>query len=95
MVLPRCVEALVAQLAILKAGGVYVPIDPQFPSQRQGLMIRDCGARQVLGNGPSVLGAGLEVIVPIGLTCEESQARIEQCPAENPGLSCAGMRWRT
>ena len=37
-------------LAILKAGGVYVPIDPEFPPQRQALMIRDCGARQVIGN---------------------------------------------
>jgi amino acid adenylation domain-containing protein len=89
IVLPRCVQALVAQLAILKAGGVYVPIDPQFPALRQGLMIRDCGARQVLGSGRSVLEAGLEGSAR-WLDLEESQARIDQCPSHNPGLPWAG-----
>ena len=51
VVMPRTLGMLVAQIAILKVGGVYVPIDPQIPAERQAFMIRDCGARRVLGEG--------------------------------------------
>ncbi len=34
LVLPRCTEAVVALLAILKAGGLYVPLDPHLPPAR-------------------------------------------------------------
>ena len=39
----RSVEAVVAILAVLKAGGVYVPIDPNDPSDRQRFIIEDSG----------------------------------------------------
>ncbi|MCA1386571.1 MULTISPECIES: AMP-binding protein, partial [unclassified Bradyrhizobium] len=47
-VLDRSVALLVAQLAILKAGGVYVPIDRALPPARQELLRADCAARLVL-----------------------------------------------
>ncbi|MBB4367216.1 amino acid adenylation domain-containing protein, partial [Bradyrhizobium sp. CIR18] len=47
-VLDRSVALLVAQLAILKAGSVYVPIDPALPSARQELLMADCAARLAL-----------------------------------------------
>ncbi|MQX16892.1 AMP-binding protein, partial [Sinorhizobium terangae] len=46
--LDRSVSLVVAQLAILKAGGVYVPIDRALPSARQEWLIADCAARLVL-----------------------------------------------
>ena len=36
--LPRDPDLLVALLAVLKAGGVYVPLDPQWPAERLRLM---------------------------------------------------------
>ena len=44
IVLDRCSELIVAVLAVLKAGGVYVPIAPTLPAQRRDeLMARvDC-----------------------------------------------------
>ncbi|MGY3131094.1 amino acid adenylation domain-containing protein [Bradyrhizobium sp. USDA 4501] len=47
-VLDRSAALVVAQLAILKAGGVYVPIDPALPMARQELLMADCAARLVL-----------------------------------------------
>ncbi|MER8951087.1 AMP-binding protein, partial [Mesorhizobium sp. M0809] len=47
-VLDRSVALVVAQLAILKAGGVYVPIDRALPSVRQEWLIADCAPRLVL-----------------------------------------------
>ncbi|MHC2468212.1 amino acid adenylation domain-containing protein [Bradyrhizobium embrapense] len=47
-VLDRSAALVVAQLAILKAGGVYVPIDRALPPARQQLLMADCAARLVL-----------------------------------------------
>ncbi|MBB4375375.1 amino acid adenylation domain-containing protein, partial [Bradyrhizobium sp. cir1] len=47
-VLDRSVALVVAQLAILKAGGVYVPIDRALPVARQELLMADCAVRLVL-----------------------------------------------
>ena len=38
-------EALTAILAVLKAGGCYVPIDPMYPPDRIEFMLKDSGAR--------------------------------------------------
>ncbi|MGS1054645.1 non-ribosomal peptide synthase/polyketide synthase [Burkholderia glumae] len=43
-VLERGAALVAAQLAILKAGAAYVPIDPQAPAARQAWIMRDCGA---------------------------------------------------
>jgi aspartate racemase len=37
----RSVELVVGLLAILKAGGLYVPLDPSSPSERLAFMLRD------------------------------------------------------
>src|SRR5215217_4595802 len=39
--LDRSPEALVALLGILKAGGVYVPLDPDYPTERLNYMLAD------------------------------------------------------
>ncbi len=48
VVMPRSTRMVIAQLAILKCGCVYVPVDPEFPVERQAFIFRDCGARLVL-----------------------------------------------
>ncbi|MFJ7954361.1 amino acid adenylation domain-containing protein [Lysinibacillus sp. NPDC096418] len=39
--LPRSEEMVIAMLAVLKAGAAYVPIDPEFPSDRISYMLED------------------------------------------------------
>jgi amino acid adenylation domain-containing protein/non-ribosomal peptide synthase protein (TIGR01720 family) len=46
--LPRTEWAIVAMLGILKAGGVYVPLDPESPAQRSAHIVRETGSRIVL-----------------------------------------------
>ena len=44
----RSIDLIVAQLAILKAGAAYVPLDPQAPALRQAWITADCAARLLI-----------------------------------------------
>ncbi|WP_345624796.1 condensation domain-containing protein, partial [Streptomyces ziwulingensis] len=55
--LPRSVELLVVLLAVLKAGGAYLPLDLEYPEERVAFMLRD--ARPVLVVGGTEAGGPL------------------------------------
>jgi amino acid adenylation domain-containing protein len=44
----RSPEMLVGLLGVLKAGGAYLPLDPNYPRERMALMLEDSGARVLL-----------------------------------------------
>jgi amino acid adenylation domain-containing protein len=44
----RSTEMVVAMLAVLKAGGVYVPLDPEHPPARLRWLLEDAGAAMLL-----------------------------------------------
>ncbi|RYZ35944.1 MAG: amino acid adenylation domain-containing protein, partial [Myxococcaceae bacterium] len=46
--LERSADALIAFLAVLKAGGAFVPLDPAAPVARKDFLLRDCGASVLL-----------------------------------------------
>lgn len=69
----RSFELIAAFLAVLKAGGVYLPIDPAFPAERADYMLQDSGAVLLLtdeGDKPSINFKGRSVtpeeLVPEG-----------------------------
>ncbi|HEX2209655.1 MAG TPA: amino acid adenylation domain-containing protein, partial [Longimicrobium sp.] len=65
VLLERGVELIVSLLAVLKAGGCYVPLDPGYPAERLRLMLADSSVRVLLSRGDLagvVEGAGLEVV---------------------------------
>ncbi|WP_166246508.1 non-ribosomal peptide synthetase, partial [Paenibacillus turpanensis] len=41
----RSLDMIVGVLAILKAGGAFVPIDPNYPQERIQFMLDDCGSK--------------------------------------------------
>jgi amino acid adenylation domain-containing protein len=45
---PKCVESIISMFAVLKAGAVYVPLDPQAPVDRIGYIIADCRIRVLI-----------------------------------------------
>src|SRR5579859_6294168 len=47
---PKCVESIISMLGVLKAGGVYIPLDPQAPADRVGYIMGNCGIRVLLTN---------------------------------------------
>ena len=46
--MPRSAETVIAFLAILKAGGVYLPLDPSYPADRLDFLVKDSAAMLVL-----------------------------------------------
>ena len=46
--LPRSADMVVALLAVIRAGGLYVPLDPGYPPTRLAMMIEDAGVRLIL-----------------------------------------------
>src|SRR5436305_14244655 len=44
----RSLELVITLLAILKAGGVYVPLDPQYPKERLQYLIQDTQMAMVI-----------------------------------------------
>ncbi|HTZ42891.1 MAG TPA: amino acid adenylation domain-containing protein [Jatrophihabitans sp.] len=54
--LPRSPDWLVAVLAVLKAGAVYVPIDPDYPVRRQAMLLAEAGVRLALAEDDELAG---------------------------------------
>ena len=58
----RSLDLVVGALAIQKAGGAYLPLDPDFPADRLSFMVEDSGIKVVLTDrahaaSPSLAGA--------------------------------------
>uniref|UniRef100_UPI0036D9FE30 amino acid adenylation domain-containing protein n=1 Tax=Photorhabdus sp. RM322S TaxID=3342825 RepID=UPI0036D9FE30 len=77
ILLERSVELVVAQLAILKAGAVYVPVDPNVPNERKSWLINDCAAKLLLTDMQTETPADL-VIPRLRLTPETEPIREEE-----------------
>ncbi|MCP5049418.1 MAG: amino acid adenylation domain-containing protein, partial [bacterium] len=45
IMLPRSLEMVIGILGVLKSGGAYLPIDPDYPEERINYMLRDSGAK--------------------------------------------------
>ncbi|MDQ2881212.1 MAG: amino acid adenylation domain-containing protein [Actinomycetota bacterium] len=63
VMLPRSVEMVVAQLAVTKAGGAFLPVDPAYPIERIRFMVADAGAVVVLTCGVPMVGTGVSSLV--------------------------------
>ncbi|MEW4149998.1 amino acid adenylation domain-containing protein [Bacillus thuringiensis] len=50
ILLDRSMETVVSLLGVLKAGAVYVPVDPEYPQDRIQYMLEDSGASAVITN---------------------------------------------
>ncbi|GAA1602383.1 non-ribosomal peptide synthetase [Actinoplanes couchii] len=85
--LRRGVDSVVAPLAILKAGGGYVPLDPDYPAERLSFMLDDTAAPLVVTESALVdrLSGGGRRLVRL----DTDGAAVAANPPVNPGPSAA------
>ncbi|MCO6452808.1 MAG: amino acid adenylation domain-containing protein [Caldilineales bacterium] len=84
--LERSENLIVAFLGILKAGGVYVPIDATTPTDRLDFMLSDSGAALVVADKATALALPSKHPKTINLATDAS---LPDAPAHNPGISVA------
>ncbi|MDY7092408.1 MAG: amino acid adenylation domain-containing protein, partial [Acidobacteriota bacterium] len=88
----RSLDMVVGTLAIWKAGGVFVPLDPSYPEDRLNFIVEDSAPPVVLA-GPNRARALPEGVVRVDLEADAAQWRdlpSEDLPSEDwpdsPGL---------
>jgi amino acid adenylation domain-containing protein len=86
--LNRSVEMVVAVLGVLKAGGAYLPLDPEYPMERLGHMLEDAEV------GVALTQYGLKERLPayVGRTVclNEEWERISNESEDDPGVEVDG-----
>ena len=41
LMMPRSLDYVISVMAVLKAGGAFIPMDPSYPPDRLGMMLED------------------------------------------------------
>lgn len=87
ILLNKSLESIVSVFGVLKAGGVYVPLDPAAPTARIAAIVKHCGLRVVIAAQEHLErlvaeareGIGLEQAVVVGPGT---------LPAQGSGIAC-------
>ena len=69
----RSLGMIVGLLAVLKAGGAFIPLDPEYPRERLAFMIEDSGLRVLLSQ-PHLAGNLPQLGIPV-LGLEDQEGR--------------------
>ena len=83
----RSLEMLVGLLGIMKAGGVYVPVDPAYPAERVSFMLENSQAQVVVTQERLVSGLPLDGLSVVCLDRDWSQ--ISAVAADPPAVDVA------
>lgn len=80
----RSIEMVIALLGTIKAGGAYMPLDPEYPADRLGLMLQDAKPKAVLTH------SSLQNVLPPHeiptISLDTEWARLASEPTANPDV---------
>ena len=77
LALRRSVDAVALMLATLRAGGAFLPLDPDYPRSRLAFLLKDSGVRLVIATpdvAPRLPVVGATVVTPTDLDAEGEDA---------------------
>ncbi|MBT6045458.1 MAG: amino acid adenylation domain-containing protein, partial [Candidatus Scalindua sp.] len=80
--LERSMEMVVGMLGILKVGGAYLPLDPEYPKERLAFMVEDAQVRVVVSQ--LSIKERLPETEVLCLDCEDE--RLSQLDTRNPSI---------
>ncbi|QSQ25383.1 amino acid adenylation domain-containing protein [Pyxidicoccus parkwayensis] len=81
LLMERSVDYIVGALGILKAGGIYMPLDPAYPADRLRQVVRDSGALAVVTQqslAPAMQG------VDVSTFCLDAEPTLDLQPTHAP-----------
>ncbi|MBO5575368.1 MAG: amino acid adenylation domain-containing protein [Ruminococcus sp.] len=71
ILLPRTSRQIIAMYAVLKAGGAYIPCDPEYPQERIAYILENSGAKYIITDSPK--GYENEINIEELIKCENTQ----------------------
>ncbi|OWQ90691.1 non-ribosomal peptide synthetase [Roseateles aquatilis] len=80
--LDRSPEFVLAVMAVLMAGGAFVPLDPSAPARRLGQVLADCGASVLMSTSAPEWAGAVRTVVP----------RFDALPDTPPAATAARAR---
>ncbi|WP_299411693.1 non-ribosomal peptide synthetase [Acaryochloris sp. IP29b_bin.148] len=89
LALERSTDLVVAMLAVLKAGGAYIPLDPAYPPSRLAFMLEDSQAELLLTS--SHLKSSFTAFTGTFLYLDEIAPDIARQPSHNPAVKTAPL----
>ncbi|WP_245651978.1 AMP-binding protein, partial [Streptosporangium amethystogenes] len=95
LVVPRSVELVVAVVAVVKAGGGYVPVDPSYPVERVAQIVGDAApvVAVVVPGTEGVLPAGVARVVLDGSEVVAGAGPVEGVSSSSPAPASASVRF--
>ncbi|MCU7496663.1 MAG: amino acid adenylation domain-containing protein [Ignavibacteria bacterium] len=82
--LPRSIDMIVAVMAVLKSGGVFLPLDPAYPKERLYFMLKDSGTGFLVTTGQIAEEQYPEFNGTL-IKTDKEDILIQQEDSENPG----------
>jgi len=83
VMMERSAELLVAVLGVLRAGGVYLPLDPAYPPAQLDFMVDDAEAALVLTSAPREPASGQPMVAGVE-TASIAELEAEPAGCESP-----------
>ena len=83
LALPRSIEMVVGLLAVLKAGGGYLPLDPDYPPERLAFMLNDARPKCVLTTSQTAALLPSQ-FASLLLDHSDAQSILSRCSETNP-----------
>ncbi len=88
----RSIEAVVSIMAVLKAGGAYLPIDPEYPADRKNYIIENSGIKillleKALQQKEIELIANIPGLTPIIIDYQTLTQEIDAAKFQDPGIN--------